>query len=409
MNAPPIRVAYFTDTYLEVDGVANTARQFEAHARRHQNPILILHGGYERNQVIRDGTITRVELKRSFFGFALDRKHEFDLAFLRHLSTAEKAVRDFKPDVLHITGPSDVGILGALVAHRLNIPLVGSWHTNLHQYAEQRALPLLSFLPARGRDELASRIREGSFLLVSRFYKIPRVLLAPNRQLMDLLEKATGKTCFLMARGVDTELFHPRHRERRARPFTIGYVGRITVEKNVEALVEIERGLEAAGARGYRFLVVGQGASEDYLRSNLRNSDLVGVLRGEQLAKAYANMDVFVFPSKTDTFGNVVLEAMASGVPALVTSEGGPQFIVTPGVTGYVCENSAAFVTRIQHMQQSAAELETMQAAARRYAESASWDSVFSAVYHAYEEAFQPEASVRNKVMNLDTKVIAKT
>jgi phosphatidylinositol alpha 1,6-mannosyltransferase len=394
VSADPIRVAYFSDTYLEVDGVANTARQFEAYARRHSLPFFLLHGGYEGEKVIHDGAFTRVELPRSRIGFALDRKHDFDLLFLRHLTRAEEALREFKPDVLHITGPSDVGILGALAAHRLQIPLVGSWHTNLHQYAEQRAVPLLLFLPRNWRQKLGRWIREGSLRLISRFYKIPRVLMAPNQELIELLAEKTGKPCFLMARGVDTDLFHPRRRDRQGWPFTIGYVGRITVEKNVEALVEIERGLREFGVSGYQFLIVGQGASEDYLRGHLQSRDLTGVLRGEELARAYANMDVFVFPSKTDTFGNVVLEALASGVPALVTNEGGPQFIVKPGVTGYVCENNAAFAERIQHLIQSPGELESMRTAARKQAESTSWDNVFAAVYHAYNVALQSAASL---------------
>jgi phosphatidylinositol alpha 1,6-mannosyltransferase len=407
VNEHPRRVAYFTDAYLEVDGVANTARQFEAYARRRQVPFLMVHGGYEREKVIREGPLTRLELPRSDFGFALDRNHEFDLAFLRHLLRAEEVVREFKPDVLHITGPSDVGILGVLVAHRLKIPLVASWHTNLHQYAERRALPLLPFLPRSWRENLASRIREWSLFVTSRFYKIPRVLMAPNRELIELLENSTGKPCFLMARGVDTELFHPQRRTRKqSEPLTIGYVGRITVEKSVEALVEIERALCATGLTGYRFLVVGQGASEEYLRANLSNSDLPGVLHGERLAEAYANMDIFLFPSKTDTFGNVVLEAMASGVPALVTDHGGPQFIVRPGETGYVCRSNRDFVECVLRLQQNRAELEAMRLEARKYAESTSWGSVFAAVYRAYEVALRVPAPVGN---GLDMKMSTVT
>ncbi len=408
MSKHPCRVAYFTDAYLEVDGVANTARHFEAYARRQQIPFLILHGGYEREQVIQDGTITRVELPRSPIGFALDRKHEFDLAFLRHLSRTEEMVREFKPDVLHITGPSDVGILGALLAHRMKIPLVASWHTNLHEYAERRALPLMFFLPQSWRSRLGGRIREWSFLATSRFYKIPRVLMAPNRELIELLEKSTGKPCFLMSRGVDTEQFHPRRRDQRDEVFTIGYVGRITVEKNVESLVEIERGLRAAGITGYRFLIVGQGASEDYLRANLANADLPGVLYGEDLARAYANMDVFLFPSKTDTFGNVVLEAMASGVPALVTDQGGPQFMVKSGVTGYVCASNEEFVDCVHRLQQSPDALRVMRVEARKQAEGASWDAVFAAVYRAYEVALRPATSVGLNI-KLRASAIAKT
>ena len=389
MTDTTIRVAYFSDTYLEIDGVANTARRYEEYVRRNNLPWLLLHGGYEKEKVVREGAFTRVELPRSRFGFALDRKHDFDLAFLRLHSRADELLREFAPDVLHITGPSDVGIMGAIIAHRLRIPLVASWHTNVHQYAERRALPLLFFLPPDTRGKVGSRIRELSFRLTARFYKIPRVLMAPNQELIQLLEAATRKPCFLMARGVDTQLFHPRLRDRDGWPFTIGYVGRITVEKNVEMLVEIERGLHAAGVTDCRFLVVGQGASEDYLRANLKNCVLTGVLSGEDLARAYANMDVFAFPSKTDTFGNVVLEALATGTPALVTNEGGPQFVVRPGETGFICRTAGEFVEYLLRLRSNPEELKTLRSNARRQAEAASWDTVFQAVYRAYEVALE--------------------
>jgi len=399
VSVQSIRAAYFTDTYLEIDGVANTARQFEAYAKRHGVPFLILHGGYTKEALVRDGSVMRAELPRGRVGITIDRNHEFDVLFLRHLSRAEQIVREFKPDVLHITGPSDVGLLGALVAHRLKIPLVGSWHTNVHEYAERRALPLLFSLPKRWRANVGQRIGEGTLQIVSRLYKIPRVLMAPNRELIELLEKKTGKPCFLMSRGVDTELFHPSKRDREGGPFLIGYVGRITLEKNVELLIEIERGLKAADISGYQFLIVGQGASEASLRANLPGAEFTGVLRGEQLARAYAQMDAFVFPSTTDTFGNVVLEAMASCVVALVTNKGGPQFIVSSGINGFVCPDTGAFVENIRRIKDSPEELKNLREAARRHAESASWDNVFDAVYRAYQVALDSKAPLKDNLL----------
>jgi len=405
MSEKPLRIAYFTDSYLEVDGVANTARQFAAYIRRKQHPFLMVYGGYEQEKVMRDGAFTQIELPRSKFGFALDCQHDFDLAFLRHTSRAMELVADFDPDVLHITGPSDVGILGALVAHRSKIPLVGSWHTNLHQYAERRALPLLRFLPGAWQAQTGDKIRELSFRALARFYHIPRVLMAPNQDLVALLETSAGKPCFLMGRGVDTQLFHPAKRATRSDGlFTVGYVGRITTEKNVGALVEIERSLHAAGVTDCLFLVVGQGSGESYLRANMRRCYFTGVLTGEDLARAYANMDLFVFPSKTDTFGNVVLEALSCGVPALVSDEGGPQFIVKDAKTGYVCRDHAAFVDRIVKLKQEPETLAAMRSAARAHAEGMSWDTIFEAVYRAYEEALLPSSRVR---VGLGTKLPA--
>src|SRR5262249_55055880 len=150
----------------------------------------------------------------------------------------------------------------------------------------------------------------------------------------------------------------------------------------------------AAGLTNYQFLIVGQGSSEKYLHENLRKRQFAGVLVGEELARAYANMDVFLFPSKTDTFGNVVLEALAAGTPALVTDQGGPQYIVRPEQTGFVCHNTREFVDHVIRLATHSDELAILRTNARRQAESASWDTVFQAVYRAYELALQPAARV---------------
>jgi phosphatidylinositol alpha 1,6-mannosyltransferase len=101
-------------------GFANTARQLEAYTRRTELPFLMLHGGYEQEKIIREGIFKRVEPPRSRFGFALDRKHEFDLAFIRHVSRTEEVLREFDLDVVHITGrgapPSAGGFLGQSVS-----------------------------------------------------------------------------------------------------------------------------------------------------------------------------------------------------------------------------------------------------------------------------------------------------
>jgi glycosyltransferase involved in cell wall biosynthesis len=149
--------------------------------------------------------------------------------------------------------------------------------------------------------------------------------------------------------------------------------------------VDIERGLLQAGLTNFRFLVVGQGAEDSWLKANLRQADFTGVLRGEALARAYAQMDLFVFPSLTDTYGNVVLEAMSAGVPAIVTDSGGPQFIVQPEVTGYVARNLTKFVDYIRTLSERSWHLSTMRVAARNHALSTSWDRTFESVYTNYD------------------------
>ena len=384
MINPSLRVALFPDCYHEIDGVANTVRQFEAFALRHGLPLLIVHGGAD-DDTQRIGSVSRITHRRGPLGFALDKKHDFDLAFWRYLTPMENAVRQFDPDLIHITGPSDVGQLGVAIAHRLRIPLAASWHTNVHEYAEQRAKSLLSLLPKESRRRLGVAICRASLRATLRFYRIAQLLFAPNRELIELIEKGTGKPCYPMYRGVDTSLFSPARRVRKDGGFVIGYVGRLTVEKNIHFLAELEKALIDAGLANFRFLIVGQGAEEAWLKANMRQATFTGVLRGEALATAYANMDVFAFPSQTDTYGNVVLEALASGVPAVVTRSGGPQFIVRDRETGFVAGNTQEFVSAVLNLARDANRLQAMRVPARAQSMTASWDAVFESMYSTYE------------------------
>ena len=397
MTEYALRVAFFPDAYDEIDGVANTSRQFEAFALRRELPFLTVHGG-TANEIRKIGSGVRMTRRRGRFGFPLDKKHDFDLAFWRHFRAVERAVREFDPDIIHITGPSDVGQLGVAVADRLRIPLAASWHTNVHEYAEQRSASLMGFVPRSVRQKLAAGIRKVSLLATLRYYHIAQLQFAPNQELIELIEKGTGKPCYPMHRGVDTELFEPSKRDREGDTFVIGYVGRLTVEKNIRFLAELEQGLIDAGLNNFRFLIVGQGAEEDWLKANMRSADFTGVLRGEALARAYANMDVFAFPSRTDTYGNVVLEALASGVPAVVTDSGGPRFIVRAGETGFVARNQQEFVASIQSLAAQPEQLPRMRAAARAHAMTASWDAVFEYVYASYERNLRSGATAGKKI-----------
>lgn len=346
----------------------------------------------------RDRSVLRITYRRGPVGFPLDKMHDFDLMFWRHYSQIENEVRAFAPDFLHITGPSDVGQLGALVAHRLQIPLAASWHTNLHEYAEQRASTLVRFLPEALSRRIGVQIRETSLAAVLRFYKIPQVLFAPNHELMDLLVKKTGKPVHSMQRGVDVELFTPQRRDRKDSQFVIGYVGRLTIEKNIRVLADIERALVKSGFLNFRFSIMGQGGEERWLKDNMRRADFAGVLRGEALARAYANMDVFVFPSCTDSFGNVILEALACGVPAIVTDRGGPQFIVRHGETGLRARDLGEFVAHIRSLAENPQKLLIMREAARADAPRASWDTVFDGLYTAYERGLRRGFAARKRI-----------
>lgn len=377
------RVAFFTDSFHETNGVALTSRQFAAYARERGLPFFCVHAGPETRHR-KEGAFETYELRSSRFVLPLEHDLKFDLFFLRRRAEVRAALAAFQPDIVHITGPSHCGMLGAFLAHDLRVPLVASWHTNIHEFGGRRLGKLLRRWPTLIRGSLSRAAESASLAAALRYYQLARVTFAPNPELTRLLESRTGKPSFLMERGIDTNAFHPSRRTRQDGPFTIGCVGRLSAEKNVRAFGEIERILLAAGQKNFRFVVVGEGSERRWLRENLRNAELPGLLRGDALAAAYANMDVFVFPSETDTFGNVVLEAFASGVPCIVTPHGGPKFLVQNGVTGFVAPDAPAMASAILALFNDPARLDRMRAAARQSALSRSWPAVFASLYQHY-------------------------
>jgi phosphatidylinositol alpha 1,6-mannosyltransferase len=377
------RVAFFPDSFHEVNGVAHTSRNFEAFARRRGLPFLCVRAGNRSRAIEREGQLWSLELPRSPLAVSIERDLSFDPIFARYVELIERTLHKFRPDLIHITGPSEVGILGTYLAWKLNLPVVASWHTNVHEYAARRMRWLSRHLGSGG-PVVEQWAEDTSLTAATRFYKLAQVLYAPNPPLCALLERMTGKPCHLMQRGVDTELFSPAKRTRAAsdRAFILGYVGRLSVEKNVDLLPCVHNELKARGWSP-RWLIVGHGADDATLRRELGDASMAGVLRGEELAKAYANMDLLVFPSHTDTFGNVVLEALASGVPAIVTPHGGPAHIVQDGITGVVTKDEE-FARGIAEMLGSPERLQSMRCAARKYALGCTWDAVFDRMIAAY-------------------------
>ena len=380
------RVAYFPDSFLEVDGVAMTSNKLVNFARGRGYPFLVVHAG-PKTQTKDDGSVKFISLRRSRLSIPVDHSLRFDPFFQRYLGKVKKAVFDFKPDVIHITGLNDVSIMGALLAWKLDIALVGSWHTNIHEYAARRLENSVRFLPSRSRRDFLGFLERQILKGAKLYYKMPQVLLAPNIELMDMLRSGTTRRSKLMIRGVDTERFKPEKRTIHDGVLRFGFVGRLRAEKNVRMLIEMERRLIESSRNNFRFLIVGEGDERKYLERKMKLADFTGYLDGEALAEAYANMDVFVFPSETDAFGNVPQEAMASGAPALVTDKGGPRHFVVDGYNGYVAAGLNEFVKYAQLLMDDRELLDRLRISSREFALTRSWDSVFETVYSAYSEA----------------------
>ena len=382
------RVAFFPDSFLEVNGVAMTSNKYVGYAREHGYPFLCIHAG-KKTETRNDGSVRYVCLKRSPVSFTMDEDLAYDPLFQRHANRVLRELMEFKPDVMHITGLNDVSIIGAYLAWKLKIPLVGSWHTNLHEFAARRLTKIFSFLPAGPLGKITKfterKILDGAVL----YYKMPKVLLAPNQELVDLLSGGTGREARLMIRGVDTDSFSPEKRKADDNIFRLGFVGRLRAEKNVRLLADIEKDLIAAGKTNFRFLIIGDGNEREWLEKNLKNAEFTGFLEGEELACGYADMDVFIFPSETETFGNVAQEAMASGVPVICSDQGGPKFIVRHGETGFVAKDRSEFSKYVLRLMGDPDEFLRMKRSSRAFALSRSWEAVFDGVYDAYRHAIR--------------------
>ena len=243
------------------------------------------------------------------------------------LTVAVETLAEGRFDAIHVCSPGPVGIAGALVARGLRLPLVGSYHTELTAYAALRSQN--------------SRVANAMDLAVRSFYNSCDLVLSPSPASDEALTAlgVSGQRTARWDRGVDTARFAPCLRGELPLPGAINviYAGRITREKGSELLADA---FLAAHRRDPRLhlVVAGGGPEQGYLRECLgENVTFLGWLAGRELAQAYASADIFLFPSATDTFGQVILEAQASGLPVVAVAQGGPLSLVRHGVDGLLC------------------------------------------------------------------------
>ena len=387
-----MRVALFTDSFHETNGVGTYCREYLEYARRLDLPFLCVFGS-QRTAFARAGRVCTLELRRGPLAFKVDADVLFDPALGRHLARTVSRLRAFGPDLVHITGPGDVSLVGIVAALLVGVPVMASWHTNLHEYAQRRCHAGLWRLPDGLRQRLSHEAGRIALWVLTQYYRSTYFVAAPNRDMVHLLEQRTGRPAFLIAHGVNTALFSPdRRRPTSDTRFVIGHVGRLTPEKNVRALVDLERALLDAGEHDFRMLVVGAGSELPWLRAHLRTAAFTGPLYGEALAAAFADMDAFVFPSRTDTFGLVNLEAMASGVPVIAAPGVAARAGVVDGVDGL---GSDDFAGSVRHLMHSRAVRDRMGVAARVHAGLRGWRGVFDALHTVYRDGLSAEQTQR--------------
>jgi glycosyltransferase involved in cell wall biosynthesis len=309
----------------------------------------------------------------------------------------KRTLKNFQPDVVHVTGLNDISQFGFLHAHSMNIPAVATWHTNTHEYAAERFLSLMPWLPKMACRKISKVVERSVMFGLMKLYFAAQMQLAPNPDLVKQICRMTKRPSFLLRRGVETDFLCPGKRDRDAgdKDLVLGFVGRLRPEKNVRFLGRLDQALRNAGLKNYRFLIVGDGDERKWLANNLQNAEFTGEIRGEAVAKAFANMDLFVFPSLTDAFANVVLEAMSAGVPAIAFPVGGPKFLIEDKVSGFIAASEGDMAKKIADIIRKPAQLEPMKCAARRFAEEHSWDAIFNKTYEYYTICAQYDMKVR--------------
>ncbi len=364
--------AWATDTLDDVNGVATTIREMTsagAHAGVDLEVLTCTSHPHDHGIPVHNF--------HPIGQFALPEYELQKLSFPPVLQILDYIQRENFSEVI-ISTPGPTGLASLLAAKMLGLKTSGIYHTDFPQYV--RILTDDGFLETL------------TWNFMHWFYaQLDLVYVNSEHYSRCWIERGIpADKIRILPRGLDLKLFRPDRRDAqfwRSRGLQNGdmgalYVGRISKEKDLEDIVRIERKIKSAGG-GVRFLFVGDGPFRAELEAALPGGIFTGYLEGEVLAQAYASADMFVFPSTTDTFGNVILEAMASGLPCVVSDMGGPSELVVDGETGFVvrAHDIAGFTQAIKKLAAQESLRTHMSQAARHAVSSRNWDRAFQAFW----------------------------
>lgn len=353
-----MRIALFTETFLpKVDGIVTRLRHTVEHLQRNGDQVLV---------VSPDGGIDEYKGAKIYgvSGFPLPLYPELKLALPR--PSIGVALEEFQPDLIHVVNPAVLGLAGLYYAKAMAIPLVASYHTHLPQYLQHYGLGMLEGV---------------MWELIKVSHNQAQLNLCTSTAMVQQLREHGIERLDLWQRGVDTEMFQPHLASEKTRihlsqgkpesPLFL-YVGRLSPEKEIERIKPV-----LAAIPGARLALVGDGPHRSALEKYFAGTPthFVGYLTGQALAEAFASADAFIFPSRTETLGLVLLEAMAAGCPVVAARSGGIPDIVTDGVNGYLFDpaDEDGAITATQRLLNDQQEREILRQNARLEAERWSW------------------------------------
>jgi glycosyltransferase involved in cell wall biosynthesis len=360
--------AWFTDTLEDVNGVATTIRKMAA-AAYETGADLIVAASRERIK------ISEVPIKNfpPIGEFELPEYELQKLSFPPVLHILEYVQRERFTELI-ISTPGPVGLSALLAAKMLDLKTVGIYHTDFPQYV--RVLTQDNYMETM------------AWSYMQWFYsQLDVVYVNSENYRQRWIERGIApERLKIFPRGIDTNLFTPEHRSpvfwkkygKKAEEIGLLYVGRVSKEKNIDVAVSAARQLADEGIP-VRLLIVGDGPYLRELRQNVPEACYTGYLRAVELAAAYASSDVFVFPSTTDTFGNVVLEAKAAGLPCVVSDQGGPCELILDGIDGFITRalDAGDFARVLRLLCRDSKLRAKMGEQARNRVENRNWNNAF--------------------------------
>jgi glycosyltransferase involved in cell wall biosynthesis len=377
-----MRVTLVTETYFpQLNGVSRTLGELARFLTEMGDDVQLIHPDYGA-----PGDRDWVHTVRSI---VLPFYKELHLP-LPPFGSVRRAINSFRPDLVHIATEATLGWSVLRFAGARGIPVVSSFHTKFHQYSGHYGVGW-----ARGAI--------GRYLRW--FHNRARETYVPSETTIRELEQLGFERLVLWKRGVDSTLFRPDRARRLEVRRALGWsaddvvitaVGRVATEKNVDYLVDALT-IVAAERPDVRILVVGDGPSRPALEERLSSSaHWAGYRQGEDLADHYATADIFAFTSLTETFGNVILEAMASGLPVVALRAGGVGESVQSGSTGTLVDPSeppGTFASALVKLIEQPEERRRMAQAARDYALRQNWDTIMAALRDRYQRVIATDAT----------------
>lgn len=366
-----MNIALVTETFPpEVNGVAMTLSRLVNGMRARGHTVEVVRP--RQKAEVKTGTTSAGELDYVVPGMPIPFYTALRMG-LPVVGQLKKRWKARRPDVVHVATEGPLGLAALRAAHLLKLPVTSSFHTNFHQYGGHYGLTL-------GRDLALRYLRW--------FHNRTRSTMVPASDLKSQLAADGFERLVVLARGVDAVLFNPAKRSDELRaswgaapgdPVAI-YVGRIAAEKNLSLAVDAFLALKKIEPRA-KFVLVGDGPERAALTKAYPDFHYAGMRRGEELAAHYASADFFAFPSMTETFGNVVTEALASGLVVLAYDYAATREHVRNGVNGFAATfgDRAAFLdgVRVVMERRTAGDWSALRAAARATSESITWDAIF--------------------------------